>query len=145
MGCKVFQFLEFSWNFVGINVRFFIFGIEYFCVFVNVVVKGQDVDYWQGVMFFDFIVVKVVCWGDFYVVGVFFYIGMFVVNNWNVVVNQWQNNEFIDKILVVWIFWVYGYVGIVENSFWVGGCDNQIIFIVCGFCVIGQWIVDVLY
>lgn len=145
MCCEVFQFLEFCWDFVGVDVGFIVFGVVDFCVFVNVVVKGKDVDYWQLVMMIYFVVVKVVCWGDFYVVGVFFYVGVFVVYDWDVVVNQWQYYEFVNQIFVVWIFWVNGYVGIVQQGFWMGGGDYQVIFIVSGFCVIGQWVVDVLY
>lgn len=142
---KMFQFLEFCWDLVGINVRFVIFGIEHLGVFMDIVVKGQDVDYWQCVMFIYFIVVKVVCWSDFYVVGVFFYVGVFVVNDWNMMVNQWQNDIFVNQIFVMWIFWVNGYVSIVQQGFWMGSCDYQIIFIVCGFCIVSQWIVDVLH
>ena len=85
---KTLQFLEFCRDLAGINVRFVTFGIEHLGAFTDIAVKGQDVDHRQGVTFTDFIVVKVVRWGDLHAAGAFFHVGVFVANDRNTTVNQ---------------------------------------------------------
>lgn len=112
---------------------------------MDVGIKGQNVDYWQLMMFVDFIVVEVVCRGDFYIVCVFFYIGVFIVYDWDVMIDDWQNDFFINQIFIMRIFWVNCNICIVEYGFWMGGGNYDVIFIICCFYVIGQWVVEVLY
>ncbi|MNU84322.1 hypothetical protein D3C71_740410 [compost metagenome] len=140
---KTFQFLEFSRDFRGVNVRLFAFGVIHFRAFTDITVKGQNVDHWQGVTTAHFVVVEIVRRGDFHAAGAFFHVSVFVAQNWNAAIHQWQNHELADQIFITWIFWVYGHAGIAQQGFRTSGGNHQVIFTVCGFCAIGQWIADV--
>lgn len=125
------------WVDVVVEVEYL--GLGQYCgVFV------EDVDQWQVVVFVYFVVVEVVGWGDFYVVGVEFVVDVFVGDDWDVLVDDWQFGELVDQFGVVFVFWVYCDCGVVQQGFWMGSGDYQVVQVFVGFCVVYQWVVQVL-
>lgn len=124
---------------------FIVVKIEYFGKFQNSGVYVKNVYQWQVVLFVDFIVVKIMGWRDFYVIGVEFYFDIIICDDGNFMVYQWQYDVFVNQIGVVFIFGIDCDCCIVEYGFGVGCSDYYVIFVIGCCCILVEWIVEVLY
>lgn len=129
-------FEVFNDQFVGFEV---VFVYVKLCCFVYGVIGIQDVDDFQFVVFVDFVIVYVVGRGDFKGICIKFYVYIVVFNNWDGVADQWYNSFFVFEVGEVFIVWVDGNCGIVQDSFGVYGCNCD----VCVFCIF-DFIVEVV-
>lgn len=77
-------------------------------------------------MVFCFEVVKVVGWGDFYIIGFKFYVDEnVVVNDGDFLVGQRQLYVFFNEMFVLFIVGMYCYGCVVQYGFWLCCCDNE--------------------
>ncbi|KAJ0339286.1 hypothetical protein COL154_014228, partial [Colletotrichum chrysophilum] len=115
-------------------------GIEYLRQIAYIGIEGEDIDHRQTTTLTDFIVVKVMGRGHFDRTGAFFHISMFIANNRNTAINQWQQNIFTNQILVTWIFRIHRHTGITQHGFGTGGGNDNVIVAFTGFKTISQWV-----
>lgn len=76
------------------------------------------------------------CWGYFQIFCFEVYFYIFIGDDWNGVVGNWNNGEFFVQVLIVWIIWVNINGGVVENCFGMGGSNGYLfVFCICNFVV----------
>src|SRR5690606_33230295 len=87
----------------------------------------EDVDQREVVTFAHFIVVEVVGRGDLHAAGAEFAVNVFVGDDGDQAVDQWQQHMAADQVAVALVFRVHGDGGVAEHGFRAGGGDHQVV------------------
>ena len=62
-------------------------------------------------------VVRVMGWSDFNHTSTKFWVSVFITNDWNSFVNDWQNNVLTNQVFVAWVFWIDRNRNVPKHSF----------------------------
>ena len=80
----------------------------------------------------EFIVIKVMGWGDFYAASTKFDINIIIGNDRHNATSNRQGNGFANQMRVTLVLWIDGNGGIAQQGFRARGSDNQIVLTILG-------------
>ena len=93
---------------------------------IDLGILGEDIDQGELVTLADFVVIKVMGWGDLDTAGPKAGVHVVVSNNRDLAPDQGQGHGLADEMLIALILWVYGNGTITEHGLRSGGGDDKV-------------------